>query len=189
MSTVIVTAPAAEPVTLAEVKSQRNITGNDHNAELTRLISAARQYVENYTGRALITQTWDLFLDKFEKKIELPFPVLQSVTTVKYTDTGGVQQTLSNTLYTVVTNSEPGYIVPAYLEDWPDVREVPDAVEIQFVAGYGAASTDIPQDLRHAVLLLIGTWNENTEDVQPFNMNQIPFGVKSLLDPHRMFRV
>jgi uncharacterized phiE125 gp8 family phage protein len=136
----------------------------------------------------LITQTWDLFLDKFQQKIEIPFPKLQSITTVKYTDTDGAQQTLSDTLYTVVTNTEPGYIIPAYNQDWPDIRDVPDAVEVRFIAGYGLASTDVPQDMRHAILLLIGTWDENTEDVQPFNLNQIPFGVKALLDPHRMWR-
>ena len=188
MSAVIVTAPDIEPVTLAEVKSQRNITNLDHDAELTRLISAARQYVENYIGRALVTQTWDLFLDEFTRKIEIPYPKLQSITTVKYTDTDGTQQTLSDTLYTVNTNTEPGYIVPAYNEDWPDIRVVPEAVEIRFICGYGDAITDVPEDLRHAIMLLIGTWNENTEDVQPFNMNSIPFGVRALIDPYRMFR-
>lgn len=189
MSTVLVTVPAIEPVTLAEVKSQRNITDLDHDIELTRLIKPARQYVENYTGRALITQTWDLFLDEFPSQIEIPYPKLQSVTTVKYTDTSGVQQTLSDTLYTVNTNAEPGYVVPAYLEDWPDIRVVPEAVEIRFVCGYGTAVTDVPEDLRHAIFLLIATWSENTEDVQPFNMNSIPFGIKALLDPHRLFRI
>ena len=188
MSTVIVTAPAVEPVTLVEVKRQRNVTGTDYDAELTRLIAAARQYVENYTGRALITQTWDLFLDEFPKRIEMPFAPLQSVTTLKYTDTAGAQQTLSSALYTVSANAEPGYIVPAYNESWPDIRYEPDAVEVRYIAGSGDASTDMPEDLRNALFLLIGEWHENTEEAQPFNMTQIPYGVKALIDPYRMFR-
>jgi uncharacterized phiE125 gp8 family phage protein len=189
MSVTLVTPPASEPVTLAEVKSQRNITDVYSDTELTRLIAAVRSYVEGYTGRALITQTWDLFLNEFEPGICIPMPVLQSVTTVKYTDTDGNQQTLADTEYTVVINEQPGYIVPSYNNDWPDIRYVPEAVEIRFVAGYGAASTDVPEDLRNAIFLLLGLWHENTEDAQPFAMNQIPFGVRSLLDPYRVFRL
>jgi len=188
MSTVIVTDPAAEPVTLSEVKAQLGISGTDHDTRLNRLIPLVREYVENYTGRALITQTWDYFADSFPKKIEIPKPPLQSITTLKYTDTDGTQQTLSSSLYTVNTNMEPGYIVPAYNEDWPDIRDVPDAVEIRFVAGYGTASTNVPQGLRHGILLLIGHWFENTEESQPFNLTSIPYGVPALLDQYRVWR-
>ena len=188
MPVVRVTAPSVEPLDLAEVKLQRRVSGTDDDVELSRLISGARQYAENYTGRSFITQTWDLFLDKFESKIEIPMPRLQSVTTVKYTDTDGNQQTLSSSLYTVNTNAEPGYIIPAYNESWPDIRDVPDAVEIRYIAGYGDASTDVPEDLRHALLLMIGEWNENTEDTQPFSMNRISFHARTILDQNRLFR-
>jgi len=189
MSSVIVTAPAAEPVTSAEVKSQLSITGTDHDTRITRLIALAREYVENYTGRALITQTWDYFSEVFTSKIVLPKSPLQSVTTLKYTDTDGTQQTLGASLYTVNTNADSGYIIPAYNEDWPDTRDVPDAVEIRIVCGYGDASTDVPDVYRHAMLLLIGNWFENTEETQPFSINKISFGVNALLDQHRVWRV
>ena len=188
MSTVLVTPPAAEPVTSTEVKAQLSITGTDHDTRITRLIALAREYVENYTGRALITQTWDHFLDEFTTKIILPKSPLQSVTTLKYTDTEGTQQTLDASLYTVNTNADSGYIIPAYNEDWPDVRDVPDAVEIRIVCGYGVASTNVPDVYRHAMLLLIGNWFENTEESQPFSINKISFGVNALLDQHRVWR-
>jgi len=189
MSTTIVTPPASEPVTLAEVKSQRNIIDVYSDSELTRLISATRQYVEGYTGRALITQTVDLFLDEFEQKIEIPRPKLQSITTVKYTDTAGTQQTLDASEYTVVTNSTVGYVMPSYNNDWPDIRVVPEAVEIRFIAGYGDASTDVPEDLRQAIFILLGMWHENTEDAQPFTLNQIPIGTRAILDAYRVFNL
>lgn len=188
IATSLVTPPAAEPVTAAEAKAQCAITGTDHDTRLASLITRAREYVENYTGRAIITQTWDYFADSFEQKIELPYAPLQSVTTVKYYDTAGVQQTLSSSLYTVSTNAQPGYIVPAYNEDWPDIRDIPEAVEIRFIAGYGAASTDVPDTLRHAMLLLISHWFENTEAQEPFSMNDTGFGVNALLDQYRIWR-
>src|SRR3990167_2941814 len=49
------------------------------------LITAAREYVEDFTGRALISQTWNAYLDKFPLEfIELPKPELRSVSFVKY---------------------------------------------------------------------------------------------------------
>lgn len=186
MSKKIVTPPDTPPVTLTEVKRQRRITGSDEDAELTRLIVAAREYAENYLNSALITQTWDLFLDSFSSAIELPRYPLQSVTTVKYTDTAGVQQTLDSGVYTVSTHTVPGKITLAYNQDWPDIQSVVDAVEIRFVAGYGDASTDVPEAIRNAMFLLIGHWHENTEASSVVNLNNIPFGITALLDQSRV---
>jgi len=187
-----VTPPAAEPVTLAEAKAQCSVSGSDHDTRLASLITRARSYVEDYTGRSMITQTWDYYLDGFSTPIELPNAPLQSVTSVKYYDINGVQQTLNAALYTVLATKEPGQIVPAYEESWPDIRYIPDAIVIRFVCGYGAASTDVPDTLRHAMLLLISHWFENTEAQglsSRYALTNINFGVAALLDPYRIWRV
>ena len=62
----LVTAPAQEPVTLAEAKERLRITGDSFDADLHSLLRAARQEIDGssgWLGRALITQTWDLVLD------------------------------------------------------------------------------------------------------------------------------
>lgn len=55
-----VAAPEIEPLTLAEAKLHLgefdDITTHDN--EIEALIAAAREWVEDYTGRALIDQTW-----------------------------------------------------------------------------------------------------------------------------------
>jgi hypothetical protein len=58
-----VTQPDIEPVTLAEmIQHMREFTSIPQAAqdELTRLTKAAREWAEDYTGRALIDQTWKL---------------------------------------------------------------------------------------------------------------------------------
>jgi hypothetical protein len=59
------TEPQIEPITLAELKRHlrefASIT--DADADLTQLIIAARQWVEEYTARALIDQNWQLTID------------------------------------------------------------------------------------------------------------------------------
>lgn len=57
-----VTEPEIEPVTLAEMKVNLHETDavTARDSEITDLIIGARQWVERYTGRALIDQTWKL---------------------------------------------------------------------------------------------------------------------------------
>ena len=86
-------------------------------------IAAATSYVDGeygFLGRALVTQTWELVINTFPThEIKMPLPPLQSVTSVKYDDGEGVEQTLSTSLYTVDTASEPGWIVPPIGTGWP----------------------------------------------------------------------
>ncbi|PZN51615.1 MAG: hypothetical protein DIU65_11005, partial [Proteobacteria bacterium] len=50
--------PAAEPVTLAEVKVHLRIDGTTEDELVAGLVRAARQEVERATGMALIEQSW-----------------------------------------------------------------------------------------------------------------------------------
>jgi len=148
----LITAPAVDPVTTAEAKTHLRVDHADHDTLIGTLIKSAVYYVENYTRRALITQTWDLFLDRFETENEIPLPSLQSVTTVKYLDDAGVQQTLAATGYKVDVASERGRVVLAYGESWPTVRDEINAIEIRFIAGYGLAVA-VPDQLKDAIKL------------------------------------
>lgn len=84
--------------------------------------------------------------------IVIPLPPLQSVTSVKYLDTDGVQQTLDPATY-VVQKGEPSHIVLANGATWPSVLLMPEAVTIRFVAGYGDNEADVPQPIRLAIAL------------------------------------
>jgi hypothetical protein len=58
------TDPEIEPVTLAEMKRHlRGFVGvTEEDDDITALITAAREWVEDYTGRVLVDQTWRLTL-------------------------------------------------------------------------------------------------------------------------------
>jgi len=164
----LVTAPAQEPVTIAEAKKHVEVSISDthHDAHLARLITAARQYVEDKTSRAICTQTWDLFTDElpYGDALYLPKAPLQSVTYFKYYDTSGVQQTWTNTNYVVSTSREPGRIRLAYGASWPSYQIRPDAINVRFVCGYGT-QTSAPERVKAAILLLVGHWFEHRSEV------------------------
>lgn len=157
MSLSLTTAPTTEPITLAELKEYARVMFTRDDKLLDgSVIPSARQLVELVTHRALITQTYTLTLSGFplSAPIVLPRPPLSSVTSVQYVDNAGSTQTWDSSKYTVVTPSgdhaSHGWIEPAYSEVYPSTRQVPEAVTITYVAGYGAASA-VPGGLKMAV--------------------------------------
>jgi uncharacterized phiE125 gp8 family phage protein len=146
--------PSVEAVSLSELKAHLRIDHADDDVALASLIKACRQWVERDIGRALITQTWRLKLDSWPKTaIVLHHSPVQSVTSITYVDAAGATQTLAATEYVVDTDSQPGLICLAYGKSWPSLRGQPRDVTVTFVAGYGAAGTDVPYELRQALLL------------------------------------
>jgi len=152
--------------------------------DLGRLISAAREYCEKYTGKAWATQTIELYLDYWPDTIVLPCPPLQSVTSIKYKDSDGTETTLDTSLYIVDTDGWTGRIVPAYNTAWPTFTPYPvNPIKVRYVAGY----TAIPASLKQAMLLLIGHWYENREAVLIGSISKtIEFALNALLSQHRV---
>lgn len=185
----LITAPTAEPLGLDETKRHLRLTANDFDAEITTLITAARQSAETETRRALLTQTWDLYRDNWPRgaePIKLPFGQLQSVTSVNYTDENGSAQAWGTSNYIVSTNREPALIGLAYNVTWPTIRYVADTIRIRFVAGWTAAAS-VPAPIRQAMLLMIGHWFEQKTAVNVGNIvNEMPLGAKHLLGQYTL---
>ena len=187
------TPPASEPVSLAEAKLHLKIEATDTGEDslIKRLIVVARRRAEVSTGRALVTQTWTLALDSFPGGvIEVPRPPLSSVASITYVDPEGATQTLAADRYRVDAQREPGRLTPAWDESWPPTRPVSNAVEVQFVAGYGDPGK-VPEDIRQALLLIVGRYYAHREDVQAGGTPPVkmPLGAEHLLLPYRLVRV
>lgn len=133
---------------------------------ISDLITAAREYCEDITGQALATQTVVQTLDRFpcEDEIELWGAVIQSVTSVKYTNSAEVETTMmENTDYLVDTDSVPGRIILPYSKAWPTVTLSPkNPINITYVAGY----TSIPKSIKHAILLYVCYYFDHRDAVE-----------------------
>lgn len=178
----IVTAPAVEPVSSAEAKLHLRVDVSTDDALIATLIKAARRHVENVTNSALISQTWDVYFEHFGSLMELPLPPLQSVTSVKYLDTDGTQQTLSDSVYRVLDGPR-GRIELAYGQSWPSLYSVRQPITVRMVCGYGDAGTDVPESILAAMKMLIAHWYENREAAQGSSMavKPVPMAVTALL--------
>lgn len=182
----IVTHPTIEPVTLAEAKTQvvidSSITADDDL--LNSLIKVARRHSEKLCRRALITQTWDLFLDDWPEDdfIQLHRPPLQTVSYVKYTDSAGVVTTWDTSNYVVDANKEPGRVVLAYGKTWPTATlTTSSAIQIRFVVGYGDAASNVPEEYKAAIKLLLAHLYVNREATTELALREVPMAVEALL--------
>lgn len=155
---------------------------------LAALITAARRQAEDITGRALVTQTWTYRLDEFPvAAIGLPKPPLVSIASIKYLDVDGVLQTMATDDYEVYTSALLGLVTPAYGSSWPNTREVPEAVRVEYTCGYGAAAA-VPQEIKQWMLVQIAHWYANREASSVVKLEPLPF-VDALLDAYRILQI
>lgn len=185
----MITAPTEEPVSLPEIEGHLRITSEDEKLTVAGYAMAARQLAEMMSHRALITQTLELALESWPTcdRIQLPRPPLQAVTWVKYVDSNGVTQTMAADDYLVDTASQPGQVIVGYGKSWPSATLRPGpAITVRYTAGYGTAS-QVPAIYKQAVLLMIGHFYENREEVTPGNvrLQQAPLAARLLLTVDR----
>jgi len=165
MAVQIIEAPAAEPISAADVVTQTHVRADfADDADLaSTYIESARSDAESRTKRQFVTATLRLTLEAFPagRYLEIPRPPLQSVTAVRYYDAAGTLQTLDPAVYhvsgahpaPVLTEAPmPGVVTLKAGASWPTTEDRPDAVEVEFVAGYGEPA-DVPAGIKHAMLL------------------------------------
>ncbi len=160
MRTTLITGPGGEPLTLSETKDHLRVDFADDDILITNLIVSARQTFEQETGRQLITSTWRGFLDRFPRfsyeTIEVAKPPLLTVASVLYVDSSGNEQTWDVVEYDVQVFVGPkaprGMIFPKADFFYPTTRRIPNAVTVNFDAGYGPADSDVPQEVKQSLL-------------------------------------
>jgi uncharacterized phiE125 gp8 family phage protein len=185
----LTTAPTVECVTAADIRAQGRITDTSEDTLLAQYGKAARIWCEDYTGRSFVTTVWTYTLDYFcGNMIVLPRAPLQSVTSLKYYDAAGSQQTWAGTNYTADTARFPGCIHLGYNKTWPATYAIPNAIEVVYKAGYGDAATSVPENILQAIRLLACHWYENREaSIPTIQIGPIPFGVEVLLGGEKVW--
>jgi uncharacterized phiE125 gp8 family phage protein len=184
-----IAAPATTPITLSEVKAQLRVEGPDDDVILTRIINVAVAYTDaqGALGQAMITQTWAQWMGANPtQSIKLMLGPVQSVSAVKYYDVDGNLQTDSLSKYEVFGTGLTTTVQPKSGEKWPVAQDRADAIKIEFVVGYGDAPANVPDTVRHAMLLLVGHWYDNREVELIGSISKtLPFGYEPLLNIHR----
>ena len=174
-------APAVEPVTLSEAKAHCRVDATADDALIQSYITTAREWVEDYIDRALVTQQLVMKLDTFPGEIELPRPPMiasgtaTAVTITYVTGEAGGTATLSASEYRVDRDSTPGVIRTLYAGSWPSHLLDQNSVTVSWWAGYGDAAS-VPQRVKSALLMCVHELYEKRGD------GQMPAAAMRLLD-------
>ena len=175
------TAPAVEPITLSEAKAHLRVDTSTDDTLITGYITTAREWIEDYIDRALITQRLVMTLDTFPEEIELPRPPMiasgtaTAVTVTFVTGEAGGTAVLATTDYRVDRDSTPGIIRNTYAGSWPSHLIDKNSVTVSWWAGYGSAA-DVPQRAKTAMLMCVHELYEKRGD------GMMPDAAKRLLD-------
>lgn len=185
----VTSGPAEEPITLSEAKNHLKVDFSADDTYITALIAAARKQAEEYTNLSLIDSTYEQAFDGFplatranpHQSFVLWRSPLISVTSIIYTAEDGTSTTESASNYSVDTHSKPPRVSPVYGYSWQSAQDIPASVVVTFRAGYADADS-VPEPIKQAMLLMIGSWYDNRED----SVYNLPTHSRVILDNYRI---
>lgn len=185
MTVVRVQAPAATPVSLADVKLWLRVDHSDDDSLIMQLIAAATDTLDGtgLLGQAIVTQTWRQICNEAPsgELLELELGPVQSIAGVEWTARDGSTVTGDPADFSLATDGGKWWVRSAA---WPrDLSTAPGALRIDFVAGFGD-SVDVPAAIKTALMLLIGHWYEHREATGTA-LSEIPMGVRDLIERYR----
>lgn len=174
--------PAVEPLTLDAVKLHLRIDGSEEDSLLAACITAARLTCESYLRRALVTQSWQYYMDAWPGPVvRLPRPPLLAVTAIRVYDGLGAATLLDPEHYEVDLASAPGRISPRS-GGWPQPGRRMGGIEITFDAGYGPSWNAVPQDIRQGLLMAVAVFYEGRGAAD----GDLPRPIAALWAPYRI---
>ena len=202
----LITAPVAEPITLAEAKAFLRVETVADDTLVTALIVAARGWAEQFTNRVFVTQTWRLWLDQWPcgnsewwdgmreesithlaatQAVTLPKASLQSVSSITTYADDDTANVWASSNYFTDTASKPGRVIARGNAGWPQPSRMANGICIEYVAGYGNAAA-VPETIKTAIKQLVAHWYEHRGEAVAGSFAPPPLTVTALLLPYRL---
>lgn len=184
----LVTAPAAELLSLEEVKEFLRVENSDEDTLLGSLIATAAGHLDGFRGmlgKALLTQTWRQRLSDFPEGPWLAIPVgpVRSITNLEYIDQSGGTQTF--TAFHLINTPLGSALELETSATWPLPACRPDAVTVTWSAGFGDTASSVPEVIRTAALQLVAHFYAHREAAANSHLADIPFGVAHVVSNYR----
>jgi uncharacterized phiE125 gp8 family phage protein len=156
-----------EFVTLAEAKRHLVVDHDEDDIFILSLISAARRWCEHRTSRFFTPTSVTLSRNGFSSVMPLRHKPVREIVSIVYDDADTTGVTLDPDYYEL--DAYNNCVVQAYGKTYPSTRHHWNAVRITYRAGYVDGSPEVvsvPEDVKHAALMVLGDWYENREAQQ-----------------------
>ncbi|SHI84557.1 phage conserved hypothetical protein, phiE125 gp8 family [Shimia gijangensis] len=155
---------------------------------LESFLRAAMAAIEARTGKALIERefSWSLGFWRDDQGQGLPVAPVSSLQSVTLVDRQGDSAVVAPSAYRLSPDQQRPALRPvgSCLPSIPNEGQV----VIHFWAGFGPEWSDVPADLKQAVLLLAAHYYEYRDDTA-LSGGCMPFGVTSLIERYRPLRI
>ena len=153
---------------LTEAKAHLRVTSSDENSLISMYINASVDFIERYCG---VTR-----VDRF---IELPRGPVSSVGSMYYFDENDVSTLWAASDYQTSFSELPAKL---YLEEgdvWEDTYERPDAVKVQYDAGYTWAA--LPDKWKLPIFYMVAHQFHYRQPVVGESVTTLPWGLRANL--------
>ena len=175
-----VKTPPGQLYVADDQKSFSRITTSAEDTLIDELIKAATAKAENFTRTAFLDTVFEAFYDEFPYKMFIPKGVVSSITTVSYYDISNSLQTVDLANLDIDLKSKPAIIKANEDFTFPETYDKQNAVIIEYVAGYGADNTAVPEDILTAVKLIFGALYDG-DRMDKRAGNTLPTAAESIL--------
>lgn len=177
----------------ADAKLHLRLLENDNDTEVDGAIAAAHAYLDvdqdgfGGLGFPLISQSWSMKCADFGgNSLSLPFTRVTAIDAIDYIDADGAAGTIPPGNYMLTKKGRTPCVALLPGKSWPSVAARPDAVDIQFTAGFANAAA-VPSDIKAAARFLVGHFFENRRAVIEGVSCEIQIGVDRLTARYRRF--
>jgi len=179
-----ISAAGTPPVTLDEAKARLRVTYDTEDPVITAMIAAACDVVGEKACRVLAAETWQAADFSLSGAVILPKSPVTALVSVTWLDAAEAVQTATLSDYSLVQTDDWSTVQPKAGKTWPTaLADRPDAVRVQFTAGY----TTLPAALKEAVLLMVGHLFRNREGVvDGVSGADLPLSIQGLIDFYRL---
>ncbi|QDL96772.1 hypothetical protein FLL57_05415 [Rhodopseudomonas palustris] len=185
MPMLLLAGPAAEPWTVADLKSFLRVEYEVDDAVIASLLTAARGQIEAATGKMLLAQRWRLVLDAWprEGRIGLRGGPLRALIAVRTYDAHGAAHDVDPACFAL---DLAGGVIASPRWALPEPGRPVAGIELDLELGYGTAPDDIPPPLRHAVRMLVAQWYDNRGDAASGAGSAVlPGGIAAMIAGYR----
>jgi len=170
--------PILDVVDIDQALEHSRITEVEDEVMVEMALESAHSSVQQWLNRKIVTTTMRGIEPIFKKEIVLPYPPIQSVESVTYTDANDVSQTLNITDYSFddITGS---------VKFKTDLSKYKDFI-VNYTCGYNATDV-IPPAVKHAIRMTFATLYEMREDaLTGTQINEVPVSARNIIKSFRV---
>lgn len=142
---------AEAAISIEAARLAARVDGDELDDDVLTAAVAYTEVAEQLTNRAFVQGSWKAGYRGFDTEMILPKPPLVSVTRIAFYDPDGVLRVLDPQDYFVDVDAEPAVLTPSPGRVWPQTIDRKNAVEVQYVCGYGPTEASVPQTVKQYV--------------------------------------